>query len=61
MKFGESIFMTNIRFMAPEVFLTGAETRTKFSMDIWSLGVLIFNIYELLATADVLVAFWNLS
>jgi hypothetical protein len=53
--------MTNIRFTAPEVFLTGAETRTKFSMNIWSLGVLIFNIYELLVTADVLVAFWNLS
>ena len=39
----ESTFMATIRFMAPEL-LTGAETRARFSLDIWSLGLLIFNI-----------------
>eukprot|EP01036_Dinobryon_divergens_P025256 gene25256-33783_t len=39
----ESSFTATIRFMAPEL-LTRKETRARQSMDIWSLGVLIFNI-----------------
>ena len=39
----ESSFMATIRFMAPEL-LTGAVTRARLSLDIWSLGVLIFTI-----------------
>ncbi len=38
----QSNFMATIRFMAPEL-LSGKETRARFSLDIWSLGVLIFN------------------
>ena len=38
----KSRFMATIPFMAPEL-LTGAETRAQLSMDIWSLGMLIFN------------------
>jgi serine/threonine protein kinase len=40
----ETNFMATIRFMAPEL-LTGAETRARFSQDIWSLGMLIFLIF----------------
>ena len=36
-------FMATVRFMAPEL-LTRREVRARQSMDIWSLGVLIFNV-----------------
>ena len=38
----KSKFMATIPFMAPEL-LTGAEKHARFSLDIWSLGILIFN------------------
>ena len=38
----KSKFMATIPFMAPEL-MTGAETHARFSLDIWSLGILIFN------------------
>ena len=38
----KSRFTATIPFMAPEL-MTGAETHAKLSMDIWSLGILIFN------------------
>jgi serine/threonine protein kinase len=38
----ENSFMATVHFMAPEL-LTGLEIMARLSMDIWSLGILIFN------------------
>jgi serine/threonine protein kinase len=51
----DSCFMATIRFMAPELF-TEKNLKARFSMDIWSLGLLIFNILIFLRKKT----FWSL-